>query len=546
MPTRCRERVLLAAITRLRATLRIVLPLFGVAVLLPAVVAQGSGQSYRQTVLSIQEHIKENDLDGARELIANATRQFPADGGIENLLGVVEIQQGHADRAKKAFSVAIRHSPKLVSAYLNLGRVMMQDVAGDSKAQEEALRVYEKALQMEPANAEANYNAAVLLMWAKSYQRSLDRVMKMSAEDRRQAGEEALVCADEAGLGDKEAADRAAAALVSNPGLTEQTALEIAPTLLTAQRGDLVESTLAAVAGVRPLSAEGLRAKGLAQEMDGKSKLARTTLELAYDKDPSSEGLLVDLASLAQGEKDYQGALGYLAHARDLRPQDASLAYQFGAICLKLNLLGEARKVLGEAVKLAPENPQYNFAMGTVSSYAQDPTEALPYLEKYHALRPADTAGILELGTTYFRAREFENASSWLKQAANDDGTAATAHYYLGRIARQEGNLEEAAAELSRSLALKADQPEVLAELGQVYVSKKKYAEAESELSRAIELDPDSYAANFGLLQLYARTSDPRKDEQSKRFDAIKDKNDEKYREMMRVIEIVPQGEARK
>jgi Flp pilus assembly protein TadD len=386
----------------------------------------------------------------------------------------------------------------------------------------------------------------VLLMWAKSYQRSLDRVMKMSAEDRHQAGEEALVCADEVGLGDRAAADRAAAALASNPGLTEQSVLEIAPVLLSARRSDLVETTLAAVAGLHPLSSEGLRAEGLAQEMDGKSKLARTTLELAYDKDPSSEGLLADLASLAQGEKDYQGALGYLAHARDLRPQDASLAYQFGAICVKLNLLGEARKALGEAVKLAPENPQYNLSMGTVSSYAQDPTEALPYLEKYRALRPTDTAGVLELGTTYFRAREFENASTWLKQAVNGDGTAATAHYYLGRIARQEGNLEEAAAELSRSLALKADQPEVLAELGQVYVSKKKYAEAESKLSRAIELDPDSYAANFGLLQLYARTSDPRRDEQSKRFDAIKDKNDEKYREMMRVIEIVPQGEARK
>jgi uncharacterized protein HemY len=93
---------------------------------------------------------------------------------------------------------------------------------------------------------------------------------------------------------------------------------------------------------------------------------------------------------------------------------------------------------------------------------------------------------------------------------------------------------------------LKPDQPEVLAELGQVNVQRKKYAEAEQQLDRAIALDAESYAANFGLLQLYARTGDARREAQSKRFDSIKDKNEEQYREMMRVIEIQPQGKAEK
>ena len=62
----------------------------------------------------------------------------------------------------------------------------------------------------------------------------------------------------------------------------------------------------------------------------------------------------------------------------------------------------------------------------------------------------------------------------------------------------------------------------------------------QSYFDQALKLDPASYAANFGLLQLYARTGDPRREEQSKRFDQIKDQKEERDRQMMRSIEIRP------
>jgi uncharacterized protein HemY len=90
---------------------------------------------------------------------------------------------------------------------------------------------------------------------------------------------------------------------------------------------------------------------------------------------------------------------------------------------------------------------------------------------------------------------------------------------------------------------LEPNRPDVIAELGQVYVQLKKYADAEKQLNQAIALDADNYAANFGLLQLYARTGDTRREAQSKRFDEVKDKSQEQNREAMRVIEIRPEGD---
>jgi Flp pilus assembly protein TadD len=146
----------------------------------------------------------------------------------------------------------------------------------------------------------------------------------------------------------------------------------------------------------------------------------------------------------------------------------------------------------------------------------------------------------LALGTMYFRAKNFEDAKKWLTQAVDNASTAGDAHFYLGRIARQEGSLDEAQREQTQANALHPGNPDVLAELGQVAVATRHYPDAQKYLDEAIALDKVHYAANFALLQLYARTSDPRRATQSARFDAIRDQSQEQYKEAMRIIEIRP------
>jgi tetratricopeptide (TPR) repeat protein len=509
--------------------------------LIPFASAQQNNAAYQDALLVIQQHIESGDLSGANTLLDQAARQYPSDGGVENLRGVLEAQQGNTAAAERYFSQAIRHSPTLVSAYLNLGRAYMLQAANNPEMQAKALSTYQSALVISPANAEANYQAAVLLMLSRKFQSSLDHVARLDATARNTPGALALQCADQAGLGHRAEAQQAAGALAQHPDLTEADALQIAPVLDATSHADLAITILNAAAEHAPLSPQGLRALAIAEETAGNLADARKTLESAFVADPKSTAILVDLARVAKSQKDYQGALGYLAHARDLAPRDARLPYYFGLVCLDLNLLGEARKALDEAVTLAPDNPDYNYVMGSVSAFAQDPELALPYLNKFHSLRPQNPAGILALGTTYFRAKDLDTATVWLRQAANNPKTAAAAHYYLGRIARQQARLDDALSELNKSIQLKPDRPETLAELGQVYVQQRKYPEAEKELTRALAISPDNYAANFTLLQLYARTGDPRREQQSKRFDEIKSTSESQYQDMMRIIEIRPE-----
>jgi len=505
-----------------------------------ALPAQEPSSGYRETILAIQQQIQAGHLDEARLQANAALKRYTANGGLENLLGIIAIQRGDAQEAKQDFSSAIVHDPTLVSAYLNLARIYMQSAGTIAGDRARAFELYDKAVQLDPANAEANFEAATLLASEHKYQLSVDHLRRLDSGAREQIGAQALICADEAELGHAAAATGAAQALAANPSLTEQDADSVLPALRAAHRADLIDAIFAAANRRQPLSASGVRIIGLAQEAEGQKQQARTTLEHVFEMDPFNPDPLIDLTRIALSEKDYQGALGYLAHARSLRTDDASLSYEFGLICLKINLLGEATRAMTEAVKQAPDNPSYNFALGTLASLAQDPSKGLPYLLKYHNLRPGDEAAVLALGAAYFRDKDFDNARKWLQRATASPVTAAEAHYYLGRILGEENAPEKALAELAKSNQLKPNQPEVLAQMGSVYMQMHDFDRARHELDRALQLDSNSYSANFELLQLYAIRHDPGRSAQAKKFDEIKDENDEEYRKTMRVLEIRP------
>jgi len=58
------------------------------------------------------------------------------------------------------------------------------------------LRLSLRALKLDPADDEANYQAATVLFWNKDYRSSLAHLKELSAQSRAQVGAQALFCAD--------------------------------------------------------------------------------------------------------------------------------------------------------------------------------------------------------------------------------------------------------------------------------------------------------------------------------------------------------------
>jgi len=101
--------------------------------------------------------IRTGDVSAAERELQLILRSQPSDPNALNLLGVVRVQQQRPVDAEKLFLSAIRHSPKLVGGYVNLGRLYQ-----DQHKIERAQWAYAEAAKLAPDNSEINYQLASL------------------------------------------------------------------------------------------------------------------------------------------------------------------------------------------------------------------------------------------------------------------------------------------------------------------------------------------------------------------------------------------------
>lgn len=493
--------------------------------------------SREQAILQIQGLLQQNQPESARAALNEAMKRYPGDSGLLNLLGIIEAQSGNYQPAERAFLSAIDASPRFANAYLNLGRLYQENSGNDAQALPRALKIYQQLLRYQPNNAEANYQSAVLLQQTDNAKASLPHLQRLSQQYQTGANVLALYCAAYAAAADKVRTNDVAERLLTHADLSEPDVLSALPVLIKHGRTDLALRFLEELQRRALASAETLRQLGLLYEEQNQLVKARKTLETAGAPNVS---LLLDLARVAFRQTDYQGALGFLAHARDLEPRRARIHYLFGETCVRLELVAEAHQSFVKAVELEPDNPEYNYAAGAASAYLRDPAEAIPYFRKFLKLRPNNAQGHLLLGAVLFKTGDYDSAKSELKLAMADRQTASNALYYLGRIARQKGRFDEALRELQSALQINPRNDAALAEIGQLHLQRRDYAAAEKALQQALAIDSDNYAANFNLLTLYSRTKDAREADQAAKFEKVKQRRTEREQDFLRAIETRP------
>ena len=484
--------------------------------------------------------LEASDRAAARRELTEALRLYPTSPAVRNFLGVLEAGEGNYGEAEKHFREAVLRAPDYTDAYLNLGRLYQENGAKDPKAATKALAAYQAILRYQPDHSEARFQSAALLQAMGEFGRSLDELRRLPPADQERPAALAVRLADHAGKGEHGEADAAAEKLLGQGGFDELDVRPTLPVLIAHGREDLAARLLEDLRWRGRASSDNLQRLGLLKERQGQLAEARVRLEEAARDRPDSVPLLLDLARVAHKAGDRQGALGYLAHARALEPANARVHFLFGMICVELDLGAEAYNSLKEAVRLDPENAAANYAMGSVALHRKDPSEAIPYFRKYSELEPKEPRGPFAIGVAAFQARDYETARRLLVPAAERPATAAGANYFLARMARAEGEFEEALRFALRSVEANPSYADPWSELGLVYLRLGQPEKAAEALERCLKLDPEHYLGNLHLGMLYAQTRDPREPEQRQRFDEIKKRGAEKAADFLRPIEVRP------
>lgn len=493
-----------------------------------------------QALEGVQQLIQKGDLGKARTRVAEVLKTLPRDPNALNFMGVIDAQEGKYRAAVSDFRKAIAAAPRFTGAYLNLGRLYQETAAQNPEALKEGLALYDRLLKFEPEDLEATYQSAFLLWRLGSFSASLDRLARLPSDAQARPPALALRCGDLAGSKDLKQAETVAEKLLKHPDLVEADVLPLATFLLARHHEDLAVKLLEGVEERQLASVETLRRLAALDEQTGKLARARARLEKVAKRQPVTVPLLIELARVANAQSDHEGALGYLAHARDLDPKNPGVHFFFGMVCVEMNLVQEAYTSLRQAVQLEPNNPYYNYALGSVMTARNDVRESYPFLKKYCELKPQDPRGRLALGAAYYYGHDLELARRELESVVNNRQTAVGARFFLGRTANLEGRYDEAVRDLEQAIAMNPRFAGAYAELGSLRIKRKQYAEAEKALQKALEIEPEQYAANLNLMVLYQRTNDPRADAQAKHFDETKKKRAARELEFLRTIQVRP------
>jgi tetratricopeptide (TPR) repeat protein len=143
----------------------------------------------------------------------------------------------------------------------------------------------------------------------------------------------------------------------------------------------------------------------------------------------------------------------------------------------------------------------YGIALLDAQQYAAS-VEAFQHVAK---LRPDYADIYTNIGIAYIQWEKYDDALPFLNKSLELAKENARALYYLALVQRNEGQVDEAIANLQKVAAQFPRSRDAHRELGFSFYQQHKYELARAEYENVQTIDPDDLAAHYNLAILYRR-----------------------------------------
>ncbi|HWS99423.1 MAG TPA: tetratricopeptide repeat protein [Pyrinomonadaceae bacterium] len=518
----CPRLLMAARLVRAHAFALVIFPL----ALLLCAPAAAQGQDDYERLERAAGLIREGQLARAEAELGAVLRRRPDDANALNFLGVVRASQKRAREAEQLFLRALKSSPALVGAYVNLGRLYLE--GGN---QERALWAFTEADKLAPGREEIIFNLAAVHVERKEFEQALSALGKipreaLGVEDVR------LMLASYLGLRRNDEAAAIAASLKRPGALPPEEAANFAALFAAHGLLDQAIEILEAARTASPNSYPLLYNLGASYSQRKDWARAEEFLTAALAARPDDVAALRSLARVARARGEMEKSLSFLIRARKLAPASAEVLYDFGLTALHMNLILDALPAFEELQRKRPDHPPYIYMLAAARLRKGEKGMAETLLRRYVGLRPKDSAGHYLLGVALNSLNRFSEARAAFEQSLAL-GPNPEAEYMLGLISNNEGDAAAAVRWLERALQAEPNHAAARGELGIAYFRQNNYEAARAALERAVELDPKDLRAVHQLGLVYAKLGDR---ERAGRMNALADELRKARREQETVL----------
>ncbi len=279
---------------------------------------------------------------------------------------------------------------------------------------------------------------------------------------------------------------------------TMEEALQVGFDLLRVGNYDAGLALFTAVLGVngkdhRASYGQALSLFNLGRPVDAE-RAARTAIELSKTQPQVKYGradALVLLGVILAVRNDNSGALRAVSEAVTIAPESFDAQFALGRALYGSGDPKQAAVVFRKAIGLRPDDAKSRFFLATALEAAGELDEARNAYKELIAVLPDNPAGYLGLGVLLlkFDSEKTDEGIKQLQKAIALDENLYEARITLGRTLIKAGRVAEAVEHLSRAAQLAPNNPEPHYQLAIAYRRLGRIAEGEAEAAKVREIN---------------------------------------------------------
>ena len=202
--------------------------------------------------------------------------------------------------------------------------------------------------------------------------------------------------------------------------------------------------------------------------------------------------------------RDWHDELTFCTRTLECSPDAYLIRANLGKLYWDRGDLQGAEREWREAYRLGPLSVTTLNNLGVLSTRQKQYPEAVEFLKKAIAVKPAYANGHLSLAIAYSEMGLAEQAEAEYRTAARLAPLSSEARRHLGKFLFDAGRLAEAEEQFLRAVEIDP-KAESYDSLGDIYLRWGSHDRAEQAFARAARLDPFDSHAHFRLGALYAR-----------------------------------------
>jgi len=192
-----------------------------------------------------------------------------------------------------------------------------------------------------------------------------------------------------------------------------------------------------------------------------------------------------------------------LKKALALDPKSAAILDELAHIAIHMDNMKEAEQWGKQAAEIEPGNLDRKILLARIYANENYIARALGLLNEVLDKDPNNQEALLLTGAIYSQSKDFRRAAEVLEKAAKLGGRRSfMAHYYLGRIYRDTGNLSRAERHLKEALKLNPGFVMIYLDLADVYNREGKTDKAIESYRVLLAQQPYNFKARGQLLML--------------------------------------------